>query len=186
MRFDSPEHLEAWAKTGKWPEIHTPVTNMALNMLYGMRLVDLGCSYGLLGARLRAVLGLQAVLGIDADADVLEAARVHAVPIHLTHMRIEPTTVGIALLRQEVERFNADSMVCRRILPELFGENLGIGRAWAGAMVAAGIKEMIVQGRVDSARSTNPLHNVDAEIEILAGAYALIRKEGSVAYLRAR
>lgn len=182
LRFDSREHLDAWKATGRWPEIHTPVTNMALNMLYGMRLVDLGCSYGLLGARLKAVLGLEAVLGLDADAAVLQAAQEAGVPIELTVLKI----TGYQDVLAAVSAFRADCMVCRRILPELFGHDLQEGDLFGAKMARAGVKEMIVQGRVDSGRATNALHNVDAEVDMLRRSYTLVRKEGSVAYLRAR
>lgn len=183
-RFDSPELLAAWRDRGEWPAIHVPVVNMAVEMMIGMRLIDLGCSYGLLGARLAGVLGLEAVLGLDADEAVLAAAIEAKVPIH--HQLLRVTKDTLTDLIWAVSDFRADCMVCRRILPELFGDDLELGDLFGAKMARAGVKEMIVQGRVDSGRATNKLHNVEAEVAMLRRCWEPIRQQGSVVYLRAR
>ena len=51
-RFNSPEHLETWKLRGRYPAIHDCIADTAATFMKGSRLLDLGCSYGLLGARI--------------------------------------------------------------------------------------------------------------------------------------
>jgi hypothetical protein len=78
-------------------------------------------------------------------------------------------------------------IIARRIMPELFGADLDLGKRFAADMAAAGIREILIEGRVVSARSTNALASIDAEVEMLTtgGFYREARRIKAVSYLQA-
>ena len=181
MRFNSPEHLETWRTTGRYPAIHDALANVAVADVRGRRLVDLGCSYGLLGARVVAEAGLEFGLGIDADGAVLAAARAAGVPIELEEMKV--TEVTIPRLSDMLEYHRIDVMVARRVLPELFGADLTAGQRFVEMLCQVGIKEVFLEGRVDSPKSVNALRSIAQEVELLAPWFREVRRIGGVSYL---
>jgi hypothetical protein len=55
-----------------------------------------------------------------------------------------------------------------RVMPELFGSDLVLGMRFAREMALARVREMLVERRVVSARSTNALASIDAGVEMMA------------------
>jgi hypothetical protein len=183
MRFNSPEHLDTWKRRGRYPSIHDAVCDAAFAFMRGSRLLDLGCSYGLLGARIAKENGQGIPVGIEADQSVIDAGRDAGVEIGYHQLRVGGETLSELASIIELER--VDVMIARRVLPELFGHEVLVGSVFAQKMAAAGIKEMFVEGRVVSARSTNALASIDAEVAMLAGSYREVRRIKAVSYLQA-
>lgn len=77
-------------------------------------------------------------------------------------------------------------MIARRCLPEVFGNDLDFGRAFAARIRAAGVTELVIEGRIKSHRSVNALAGIDDEIALMSGEYELCRRYRNVAYMRAR
>jgi len=50
-------------------------------------------------------------------------------------------------------------------------------------MKSIGIKELVIQGRVKTAKAVNPLSSIDAEISLVSPHYKLQHKNGDIAYL---
>lgn len=119
MRFDAPEHLEAWRARGVWPAIHNAMTAFAVAHMRGETMLDLGCSYGLLGARIASEAGGIVTHGIEVDEKVIVASQDAGVPIRLYRLKLTVDTLPefSAILRAS----STTAVVARRILPELWG-----------------------------------------------------------------
>jgi hypothetical protein len=182
-RFNSPEHLETWKTRGRYPAIHDGIADAAASLMRGKQLLDLGCSYGLLGARIAKGAGQGMALGIEADGKVIDAAKTAGVRVFFNQIRITDET--LSLVSVLVRDHDIDVVIARRILPELFGDDLDLGRHFASEMAAAGVKEIFVEGRVVSGRSTNALASIDAEVGMLSGSYREVRRIKAVSYLQA-
>jgi SAM-dependent methyltransferase len=184
VRFNSPEHLATWRETGCFPAIHDAIAGVAVAYLRGTRLLDLGCSYGLLGARIVKEAGLEAGFGVDADGEVIAAAKRAGVPLTFRELRITGETLP-HLLGVLVESL-ADIVIARRVLPELFGEDLPAGRTFANLLAGAGVKEIILEGRANVATAVNRLRSIEEEVDLLSGRYREQRRVGAVSYLVVR
>jgi hypothetical protein len=76
-------------------------------------------------------------------------------------------------------------MLARRCLPELFGDDLPLGRDFAAAIHGAGIKEIFLEGRVVTQGAVNVLKSVADEVDLLSGHYHEVKRIGAVSYLKA-
>lgn len=186
MRFNSPELLEAWQATGEWPAIHNAMSEMAITYVTGRRLLDLGCSYGLLGARITAENAMEPGIGVDASSDAIAAGKAARVPLDLKFMRVLPRRSDWLDLMAIIRDNGVDVVIARRVFPELFGEHVDEMSAFGEELRRAGIKELLVQGRVETAQATNRLHSVVQEYRELANSFRDVAVRGSVAYLVAR
>lgn len=184
MRFDSVEHLEAWRDLGVYPKIHDAVAGAIVTFMQGSRILDLGCSYGLLAQRIMAQLGTQAAVGVDSDAKAIRLAEAAGIGVTLYRMRIAGDT--LPQLVRIVKRHDIDVIAARRILPELFGDDLELGRAFAREMAAAGVREMFIEGRVVSESSVNALRSIDEEVALVAGSFREDRRIAAVSYVGVR
>lgn len=184
MRFNSEEHLTAWRTAGKYPAIHEAIFSAVATHVCGGSVLDLCCSTGLLGERMRRQLGLR-VVGVEADVKAVTAGLAAGVELPVTVMRVEPATLGefIRVIRAN----SVTAIVARRCLPELFGwglDGLAWGRRWAEAIAAASVTELVIQGRVPTANARNLLPTVQHEIKLLQPTYRAVVTAGQVAYLR--
>jgi hypothetical protein len=182
-RFNSPEHLETWRTRGRYPAIHDGIADAAASFMRGKRLLDLGCSFGLLGARIAKEIGHDTAIGVEADRSVISAAKAAGVPMVFHNIKVAADT--LTQLEAVVRCHGINVIVARRIMPELFGSDLDLGVRFAALMGAAGVKEMLIEGRVLSGRSTNALASIDAEVVMLAGSYREVRRVKAVSYLQA-
>jgi hypothetical protein len=196
-KFDDPQYLADWVKAKKYPQIHDKMT-YAAQFMQGGNLLDLCCSYGLLGARLGEMYPekFPVVVGVDGDEKVVQASHVagmcdgpQARLDELLYLRIEPTT--ILQLIALIGHFQITSVVARRAFPELFSEEMGsgheFGRQTAQRLHEACIKEILIEGRIYSARSTNTLAKLENEVELFSDFYeAEYLPVPNVALLKAR
>ena len=185
MRFNSPEHLETWKRTKRYPAIHDAMFDAAGSLLRGTRVLDLGCSYGLLGSRIAKLLGYDTAIGVEADKSVISAAEQAGVSLVFHNIRVAADTMS--QLEAIILAHGINVIIARRIMPELFGDNLQLGADFAGMCAYCGVKEMLIEGRVLSGRSTNALASIDAEVAMLTGggAYREARRIKAVSYLQA-
>lgn len=185
MRFNSPELLDTWKRTGRFPAIHDDMAAAALNLVRGTRFLDLGCGFGLLGARIAKAAGEHVCIGVEADKSVIEAGTAAGVRTVYHHLRLTAETLDQFVSIVRCHGINV--ILARRVMPELFGEDTTLGVRFACAMYHAGVKEMLVEGRVVSARSTNALASIDHEIAMLitGGFFRQARRIKAVSYLQA-
>jgi hypothetical protein len=182
-RFNSPELLLTWARCRRFPAIHDNMAAAALSYVRGTRILDLGCSFGLLGARIAKDMGGVTAIGVEADAGVISAAEAAGVPMVFHNIKITAET--LPQLETVIRCHGIDIIIARRIMPELFGSDPEMGRRFAAMAAAAGVGEMLIEGRVLSERSTNALASIGAEVEMLSGSYREVRRIKAVSYLQA-
>lgn len=180
-RFNDPQHLEHWQQTGKFPKIHDAITAAIVRIDAGRRGVDVCCSTGLLAERLRAS-GFT-VLGVDRDGTALSRGRAAGVQAELMQLHLDGD--GLAKMLQCAKERQLTSLYCRRCLPELFGNDLALGKQFFKEAAAAGITRLFLQGRNPVANAKNRLSSLAAEIALASGSFDLLWSEGQIAYLEA-
>jgi hypothetical protein len=141
------------------------------------------CGYGLLGWRIAKQLGGCHIIGVEADAAAIGAGQAAGIGLQFFHLKVTAATVPQLLRLIGTHKINA--LVARRILPELFGDALPAGSEFAAGLALAGVKEVLLEGRVASTSSVNPLRSVAEEVELLAPAFREVKRFGAVSYLRA-
>lgn len=182
MRFNSVEYLQAWASGKRFPAIHDDIASAAEQFMIGNRVLDLCCSYGLLGERLKKTVAGYAV-GIDADGEAIAKAKAAGISIDLYQLKVTPES--FTDLVQILQSCRVNAVVARRCLPELFGENLDFGRQFFAELRRVGVKEVLIEGRVKTKNATNALSSIEDEISLASESFALARRYKNVAYLRA-
>lgn len=180
-RFNDPRYLEDWQATGRFPAIHDAIAAAILRHDEGKAGVDLCCSTGLLAERLR-VNGFT-VVGVDRDATALERSRAAGIQAELLRLHLDSD--GLAKMLQYVKEKGLTSLYARRCLPELFGDNLPLGKWFFKEAAAAGITRVFLQGRNPTANAKNRLSSISAEIALASSSFDLTWSAGQVAYLQA-
>ena len=180
-RFNSPEYLSAWRTKGIWPSIHDAMADFAAANMRAKFLLDLGCSYGLLGARIGVENGGLACAGVEADEKVIQAAQEAGVPLRFYTLKLTRATLP-AFAKILVET-RARAIVARRILPELWGEDREGGAEFVDLIADLGVREILVEGRIVSERATNPLRSIDDEVALLSSRYREAQRAKALSYL---
>lgn len=170
MRFDAPEHVGLWQKTGRFPAIHDAIANHVRTVVSpgDGPVLDLCSSSGLLGRRLldlgytvTAVQESNAALSLGLSAGVYRG-------VPLLEARI--TLGSLPLFLHWVGEQEVDTIVARRAFPELWD---GVGGAGGFAQLAEGLAEcgverIVLEGRAPTRKATHPLASADAEVEALS------------------
>lgn len=182
MRFDDEQYLKAWQQTKSYPKIHDNIFSICFNYCLGERFCDLGCSTGLLTQRISETAGF--CIGIEGSKTAIELGKSYGIQPYIYNLRIEKSTFEQVetILREN----NITVIAARRIMPELFGHDLPLGIEFSRLCYEAGIKTIILQGRLDSKDAKNPLHNIDNEIKLFEFKYKLIHQIGQVAVLKSK
>lgn len=181
MRFNAPEHLHAWKLSHRYPAIHDNIFQLCSSHMRGLRVLDLCCSTGLLGARVAAYFGAD-VVGVDADERALNAARAAGLDIHLVHMHVD--SFNLAPLENLIQQHQIQTVLARRCLPELFGHDLQAGAAFAQMLHRLKVQEVFIEGRVASKAAVNPLASLAGEVDLLAPHYRVSKLHHNVAFLK--
>lgn len=178
MRYDDKWHIGHFKETGKYPQIHNNLFNFILNVMpLHARMLDIGCSTGLLAQRLHHT-GYDCH-GIDSDREAILASPYPAVTI----LTIEPPFDKFFAY---VDLHKIDTLVARRIFPELFGHNLDAGKTFTRYCWVHGITKIFLEGRQAHKNPINPLASVDDEIQLLSSHYEVKNHYGNIAYLTAK
>ena len=181
MRFNDPAHLEAWKDHGGFPTIHAPFLNFIITHLTGKRVLDLGCSSGLLGQAIQHFCPDVSVHGIDADEKAIEAGKRAGIQMSMTHLRVtQNTSFWVADL---CKTLHVTAVVARRVLPEIFGAYPAHLWTFAEQLHKAGVAQIFLQGRVAVPNPSNPLSDINKEIEALQGSYRAIMRQNDMALL---
>lgn len=181
--FNDPQILEDWRVNHRWPAIHGKIAAAAQMFIRGPRVLDLCCSFGLLGQRLlKTCPNVEKVIGVDCDDRAMGLGRAAGIAVDMHSMKITPDTVH--LLYDLIKREGITTIVARRAFPELFGENHQFGRDFAISCNHFGVRELLLEGRVESRRSSNSLCGIDLEVELVRGSYELTGAFEKCAYLQ--
>lgn len=178
MRFDDEGYLQAWSQEGRYPAIHDDLYRFV--MVYGaveLHYLDLACSTGLLGQRLRDA-GYK-VVGVDRDRKAIELAGRHGVPLTIEELEVD--AAHPAPLVELLEVYGITAIIARRCFPEIIGEDLSRAPILAKALHAAGVHEIFIEGRQWSRASRHPLGHISAEVKALEPWYRLDTLNGNLA-----
>lgn len=168
MKFNSIEYLNTWATSGRYPAIHDAIV-FSSQAIQSRRILDLGCCFGLLGQRLKSVEGFEHVVGVDADLTAIKAAGAAGITIPLCNMSLTEGTLEAFCFLLKEHRVGA--VVARRVLPEIFSECVEFALPAFLAIRAAGVEEWLIEGRVESSRSSNYLSSVQKEVDLMKDVY---------------
>ena len=179
-RYDSTDYLERWKATGEYPRIHRAIAEaIDLQFPYGVKLMDLGSSTGLLTHQLR-------VLGYSRSAVEPDRAAVAAGAPAGTYgnrpILQHPITPAELPRFQEFLATQAPyGIVARRIFPELWtalhpaNPSPWDGDPWQTfiqSLEDSTVQGIMIEGRVWSeGKTTHPLGRVDKEIAALGPAW---------------
>lgn len=181
MRFDAHEYVDTWKATGRYPAIHDDIFHAIQSFMCGKSALDLCCSTGLLGTRVLKKLGVN-VIGLDADTKAVDYAKQAGIPIEIINATL--ARKNMKDLAQLCQTNKIDTLLARRCMPELFGDDLEAGRKFSDLLSLAGIKEIFIEGRISSSRSVNNLSGIKQEVELFTNNYKVARVYKNVAYLR--
>ena len=181
MRFHSTEHLEQWAKSGKFPDIHCDIFNFILQESDCKYFLDLGACFGLLAQRVNEKMPNANCIGVEANKGFIESAKKYGIKANIIHLNINTNT--IKELTRIISINKTQAIIARRIMPELWGQNIIGGIEFAREVRDAGIKEIFLQGRAKTKNATNQLHSLEAEIKMFDGIYKTQTKNGDIAKL---
>lgn len=174
-------YLDQWKTLGVWPAIHAPMASFAVAHMRAESILDLGCSYGLLGARISHDAGGIPCIGIDADQKVIDAAVAAGVEVTFRCLKVSEATLPD--LQAIIAEHQPKALIARRVLPELWGENLPGGGLFAAMLAECGVKEILLEGRVASERATNPLRSIHDEVALLSEQYREVVRSKALSYL---
>jgi len=181
MRFNAPQYLDDW-KQGKYPSIHKIMFNAVKLYCKSENVLDLCCSTGLLGTQIKEKLNKN-VFGIESNATSIALARQYGIPIPIQNMKVVPDSLETFVEYCKV--FKIDTIVARRCIPELFGEDYHFGLEFVAAMKAINVKEVFLEGRVKTANATNIFNSIDHEIDLFTtyDMYKVTQQLGNIGYL---
>lgn len=181
MRFDSNEHVTAYYESGVFPKIHDDIFRMCKHINGHGAVLDIGCCRGLLSVRLAGVY--EKVIGIDANAGYIESA------IRCDNVEYHCIKICDCTLDKIGEIASSERVFCafaRRVLPEIWdtgGYNLV--EAFAETLRRAGVKCLVVEGRMPVKSAKNQLSSVDREIAAVSGSFHPVLIDGRCSILEA-
>ena len=179
-RFSSVSHLDSWKRTGAFPEIHLPLCTFVAENASGVRMLDLCACYGLLGARLKRLIGVD-VWAVEGNPSFIAAAQAAGVPVAMIQLRITRDT--LPQLADIITGNRIQTVVARRALPELWGNDLEGGMVFAEMLRNCGVEEVFIEGRVKTPGAVNSLPTVAEEIKLLSPSFTPRVKRGALAML---
>lgn len=165
MRYDDMAYVAAYNERGEYPKIHDDIFSLDEGLPRGV-VADIGACHGLLAARL-VNAGHTKCLAFEMNPRYLaEAIRDKRIEYH--GYPVSYTTLGF--FAGELKDAGVSIVFARRVIPEIWdrgGEKLV--RGFAGAMFAAGVKYLVVEGRLPTARAVNGMNTIEREIAALNG-----------------
>jgi hypothetical protein len=190
-RFDAEEYVTAWVERGDYPKIHVPITAWVRENVGPEEghVLDLCSSTGLLGRKL-AQAGYR-VRAVEQPGPGLELGRQNRVYEHIPLM---PLKIGPDTLDDLAEwlsgRLTATepvrTVVARRAFPELWDAMGGTQKDFAclvEVLRASGVRNILLEGRQVSKRSTHPLASAADEARALGPSFKAVAWRGPLYHL---
>jgi len=183
MSFSSVELLEAYRDKGQFPAIHDAIFAQVSQHAKGRSFCDLGACTGLLTRRLATIDGAK-VCGIEGNPRFIASGREHGIDMPILALKVSQRTFGE--FSDFIERHKVDVLVARRVMPELWGEDLDGGVAFSSLLASLGVREIFIEGRIYSDRSTNALAKLETELRLFAAEYDSSFLTDTIGYLTLR
>ncbi len=188
MRYNDPSHFTRWQTSGEFPAIHDAIFTMLRKHLDAgtagpppSGFLDLCCSVGLLGQRIREKVPGARVCGVEGLASSVQQARAAGVAYPILNLTVTPAT--IPTLASWIRLHRVEVLVARRCLSEVFATDPSWGPAFWSAVTAAGVRMAVIQGRQPVANPTHPIPSVREEIAALGPGARLVDLAGQCAVL---
>ncbi|MFD1145957.1 hypothetical protein [Saccharothrix hoggarensis] len=168
-RFDAVSYVTAWSTGRRFPAIHNGIMSVVRAEIEpedGV-VLDLCSSTGLLSRQL-ADVGHYPVVAVEQPGPALQLGMNAGVydELPVLPLRIARDTLGGLLAW--VEERKVTTVVARRCFPELhdaLGEEFA---TMAAGLVDAGVRRVVLEGRIFSARTTHSLGTASREVAALA------------------
>lgn len=178
-RFDDQTLLECFKRGRSFPKIHAPLFSFIMEHEEGSVALDLCCSTGLLGQRLRERRHrFSHVFGVEGNSEAIDRAERAGVTMPITQMIVNEDTLDdfLALLL----RNRCDTIIARRCLPELFGDCISFGQTFMRSINDVGVQWLFIEGRRATSTPANALHSIEKEIELASAAFEVVEKRGAI------
>lgn len=181
-RFDSPEWIQEWQATGRFPHIHDAIFNaFATNVEPGARVLDIGASTGISTARLQH-LGYVATVA-EANPESIATGEKYGTwgDAHLWRNYITPETVTdfYKLLHDR----NIEAILARRVISEVYDGMKGDPRAFAEAVRRSNVSIIVLEGRKISKNTVHPCGTADLEAAVFGPGWRITERVGDVRVL---
>lgn len=178
MRFDSDEYLERYYRLGEYPRIHDDIYCLD-GYVRGLNVLDIGCCYGLLSARLADTHGV--VVGIEPNAKYLSKA-IRRDNIH--YVRLAVTEDTLPELAKILRKYDIQAAYMRRVIPEIWETGgYALVNGLIGTLAINNVGRIVIEGRKTTRNHVNPLYKVDKEIEVCGKYYGEIARLKNCAVL---
>lgn len=179
QRFNDIHYLVSWKAGDGFPAIHDDIFNMVQEVAPEGAILDLCCSTGLLAQRF--LEAGRVAYGIDGDRAAIARSMQYGIKVDLHAVNISPA--AFPFLESFIESHEIRTIVARRCLPELFGQDLGAGRAFAALLQKCGIQHVFIEGRIPVKAAVNLLATIQDEVALFEERYRLAALRGRVAHL---
>lgn len=173
-RYNDQAYVEAWQSGRRYPTIHNAIFDAAAELLPAPakagRVLDLGCSTGLLGRRLCDHLGYD-VAWTDGDEDALQRGLEAGVIESDHYLRCVLTPESIEAFQGFLVDQGVRTVVARRVLcvysdrtsPDMLRE----------LFAAAGVERILLEGQRRDRRAVHPFGSADQQVAGMAPTFAL-------------
>lgn len=163
-RYDCPQYLTTWKRTGKFPDIHDAMFRLVTSEVIpdiGV-VLDLGSSTGLLTRRLREA-GYQ-VVSIEASRAAIDAGNKVGTYGDTPPVSWKLAPDQMSSLAWWLGLHKVKAVVARRVLPEL--DDHGIDPAMVSqALIDGGVRHLFLEGRQPRAGAKHRLGALEREID---------------------
>lgn len=182
--FDDEKLINNYKENKQFPNIHSNITNVLEKVLCKEdSVIDLGTCYGLLAKKITQITNKK-VIGIDAYHGYLDKA-IKDKKIKYVCIKIDYSTLD--QLKKLIDKEEISTIVARRIFPEIFEcTDCKFMSIMAKMFYESKIEKIIIEGRIDSKRSVNKLHNIFEEVKIFENYYECTSINKRIAVLRRR
>jgi hypothetical protein len=190
MRYNDPSHFARWKTDGTFPKIHDALAALMDKHLpradpdTPTRFLDLCCSIGLLGQRIRETRPGSTVVGVEGLRASIEQARAAGITYPILHLMV--TRESLPLFAGYVGQHRVEVIVARRCLCEIFGKDQSWARLFLATVKARGVRYLSVQGMAPAANSVHPLPSIAEEVALFGPDVEVMALVAQCAILRIR
>jgi hypothetical protein len=175
MRYNSHEYVNDYLTYGTFPKIHDDIVTLAKTISNANELnaIDLGACTGLLTIRMGNIF--KSVIGIESSEEY-------------TKRSVQGANISVFKITPEsLHGFGAvisgyDIIIARRVFPEL--HDAKVVYLLPEIFKNTGVKYILLEGRKQVKRPTNPLWNADLEAQVFSDYYIAIECYKEVRLLR--
>ena len=160
MGFADDQYIKEYKEQHKYPKIHDEIYSLHKH-IDCKNIMDLGCCTGLLTTHLSETY--PELVGIEPNKNYLKKAPRKD---NITYYNFPIKHETLPLLQQIIRKHHIDTIFGRRVMPEI--HNYGgdkLIRELNTLFYRNNIRNIVLEGRIESRRSTHELSNINKEIK---------------------